>query len=386
MTERLRNGRLDGALVDVTISDGVIVGIDPADAIPAPAGMTITYLDGRVVMPPTVNGHAHLDKTFWGSPWRAHRPGRSVHERIAHERAIRAEESVPQLPRALALGRAMARAGVGAIRTHVDIDSLVRLDGLEAVLAAREALADAVEIQIVAFPQSGVLADTGVVDLMEAAITSGADLVGGLDPVGIDSDMSAHLDIIFRLAEKHGVGLDIHLHDTGHPGLKEIEEICVRTIALGAQGRVAISHAFALGSVPISEMQSTADILAEAGVSVMTNGPVGTTPPVRALRAAGVTVFTGSDGIRDAWSPYGSPSMTAVARQLSYQSEFYEDIDLETVADITTQGGATALGLRDYGIRRGGPADLVVFEASTVAEVIASAAPANLVLRAGRRV
>lgn len=381
---RLENACLDGVTVDITAVDGIIAAIDPAGVTSRPVDAEILELAGRVVTPLLVNGHAHLDKTFWTLPWRPHRSGRSIKKRVARERAIRAEETTPQAPRSTALGAQMAQAGVGYVRSHVDIDTLVGLSGLEAVLEARAGLADALEIQIVAFPQSGILADPGVAELMAEAMMSGADVVGGLDPFGFDDNIDAHLDIVFALAEKHSAPVDIHLHDAGRAGLHQIEEICARTRALGMQGHVAVSHAYALGSLPTHRIRQTVERIAEAGVAIMTDGPVGTTPPVQLLRDAGVTVFSGSDGIRDAWSPYGVPGMTSIATQLAYQSDFRDDVDLEAVLDIVTHCGARALELVHYGIEIGHRADLVVFDTVASAEVVAASLSPALVLRNGR--
>ena len=381
---RLENACIGGVQVDVTAVDGIIAAIEPTRATPRPTDAEVLDLAGRVVMPPLVNGHAHLDKTFWTLPWRPHRSGRSVKERVAQERAIRAEETTPQAPRAAALGARMAEEGVGYVRSHVDIDTLVGLSGLEAVLEARAELAGVIQIQIVAFPQSGILADPGVRELMAEAMIMGADVVGGLDPFGFDGDTKAHLDVVFALAEKHSAPVDIHLHDTGRAGLDQIDQICARTRALSMQGRVTVSHAYALGSVPTGEILSTVGRLAEADVAIMTDGPVGTTPPLRVLRAAGVSVFSGSDGIRDAWSPYGAPGMIPIATQVAYQSGFRDDIDLEAVANVVTYGGARVLELPHYGIEVGHRADLVVFDAMAVAEIVATSLSPELVLRAGR--
>ena len=244
--------------------------------------------------------------------------------------------------------------GTIALRTHVDIDLQVKLEGLHALLKVREQVRDLLDIQIVAFPQSGVMIEPGVADLLDAAISEGADLVGGLDPAGIDDDVKGQLDTIFGVAEKHGVGLDIHLHDFGPLGCSELREISARTEAAGLTGKVAVSHAFALGTVDDTEFGRTADALARAGVAIMTNGPGPVPmPPVKRLRAAGVTVFAGSDNIRDAWSPYGNGDMLERAALIGYRQDFRADEDLALALDLATHAPAKVLGLKDYGLARG---------------------------------
>ena len=122
--------------------------------------------------------------------------------------------------------------GTGALRTHVDIDADVKLAGLEAVLRIAERYRDRIGIEVVAFPQSGILREAGAADLLAAALGAGADLVGGLDPAGIDGDVEGHLGIVFGLAERHGRGVDIHLHDPGPLGAFELRQIAARTRAM----------------------------------------------------------------------------------------------------------------------------------------------------------
>jgi cytosine deaminase len=153
-------------------------------------------------------------------------------------------------------------SGTLHMRSHVDIDNQLGLKNLHAVLAVREKFRDLVTIEIVAFPQSGIARSPGTAKLLDEAIAAGADLVGGLDPVGIDRDLDGHLDAVFAIATRRGVGIDIHLHDGGEGGLAEVVAIAERTKANGLNGKVAISHAFALGSVPIDLAKRTADLLA----------------------------------------------------------------------------------------------------------------------------
>ncbi len=238
-----------------------------------------------------------------------------------------------------------------------------------------------VDIQIVAFPQSGVIADPGTKDLLDQAIRDGADLVGGLDPAGIDNDVNGHRDAIFGIAERRGVGLDIHLHDPGPLGCFELRQIAARTSAAGLDGRVAVSHAFALGAVDEAEFGRTAEALARADVAIMTNGPGPVPmPPVQRLLAAGVRVFAGSDNIRDAWSPYGNGDMLERAMLIGYRQGLLADADLELAFNLSNRSSAAVLGLADHGLRIGALADLVAIPAGSIPEAVAAHPPRTLVL------
>jgi len=276
-------------------------------------------------------------------------------------------------------------SGTLHMRSHVDIDNQLGLKNLEAVLAIRERFRDLVSIQIVAFPQSGIARSPGTAALLDEAIAQGADLVGGLDPVGIDGDLDGHLDAIFGIAEKRDVGIDVHLHDGGEGGIAQMLAIAERTRATGLRGKVAISHAFALGSVPTDLAARTADTLADAGIAIMSHGPgAGTIPPLLLLRAHGVEVFGGSDNIRDAWSPFGNGDMLERAMLIGYRGNFRHDHELGLACEMVTAAAARVLGLADYGIRLGGPADFVAVEAESIAEAVATRPRRKWVMKAGR--
>jgi cytosine deaminase len=185
--------------------------------------------------------------------------------------------------------------------------------------------------------------------VLDQAIRDGADLVGGLDPAGIDGDVTGQLDAIFAIAERHSIGVDVHLHDPGSLGCFELRQISERTIAAGLQRRVAVSHAFALGEVDEREFERTAETLARAGVAIMTSapGPVAM-PPIKRLCAAGVTVFGGSDNIRDAWSPYGNGDMLERATLIAYRQGFLADEDLALALSLVTEAPASVLGLDSF--------------------------------------
>lgn len=372
----------DGSRHDIEVEGGRISALLPASTS-APDAVD---LGGMLVLPPLVDGHIHLDKTLLGLPWVPNQSaGNRVSDRIEAERRVRAARTVPEFETGSNLVRQVVASGTLHMRTHVDVDNQLGLRNLHEVLKIREHFRDLVTIEIVAFPQSGILRSPGTAELLDEAIAQGADLVGGLDPVGIDGDLDAHLDTIFAIAQRRAVGIDIHLHDGGDAGLAQILAIAQRTETTGLQGKVTVSHAFALGSVSTDSVTRAADTLARAGVAIMSHGPGGATiPPLKLLREHGVEVFGGSDNIRDAWSPFGNGDMLERAMLIGYRANFRHDEDLAFALDMVTAAGARMLGLADYGLRVGGPADFVTVEATTLAEAVATRKRRSLVVKAGR--
>ena len=381
--ERIADLRMpDGARVDLVLADGRIAAVEPHDTSQRRTDAVIDG-GGGLVTPPFADGHVHLDKTFLGHAHVPHRPGEPVRERIAIERTLRREIALPVADRGAALLTRALGNGTTAVRSHVDIDPEVGLEGLHAVLGLKARWAGLVDIQIVAFPQSGILSAPGTADLLAAAMEAGADLVGGLDPLGFDGDAAGHLDVVFGIAERFGRGVDIHLHDGGEAGLAQMREIADRTDAAGLTGRVAISHAFALGE-PIG-IGPTVAALARAGVAIMTHGPGPVPmPPVARLRAEGVEVFAGSDNIRDAWSPFGNADMLERAMLIGYRQGANTDDDLAMLHDLATDAPRRVMGLAPGRIAPGAPADLVVLREPTIPEALAFHRPRALVMRAGR--
>ena len=215
----------------------------------------------------------------------------------------------------------------------------------------------------------------------------GADLVGGIDPANFDRDVERHLDVVFGIAQKRGVDVDIHLHDAGTLGAFEIEQIAARTRALGMAGHVAISHAYALGDITADTVKRVAEVLAKSGVAIMTNAPGSRPfPPVALLRDAGVTVFSGNDNIRDSWWPYGDGDMLGRATTIGYRSGFYTDDELKIAFDVVTEAGARALRLEGYGLRVGSKADFVTLEAEHVPEAVVAVPGGRSVYKNGKLV
>ncbi|HYF08316.1 MAG TPA: amidohydrolase [Acetobacteraceae bacterium] len=379
---RLADGRTGVALA---ITGGRIAAIlGPGAALPNAAGTM--DLAGDLVLPGLTDGHMHLDKTLFGLPWWPHQAEPFRMSRIETDQRV-----LPSLPldteaRAGALIRRCVAHGTAHIRTHADITPAFGLDALHGVLRAKEAHAHAVTVQTVAFPQAGVMRHgRAVVDLLDAAVREGADLVGGIDPCEVDRDPKGQLDAIFGVAERRGVGIDIHLHEPGEMGLFSIQEICARTRAHGMQGRVTISHGFALGGIAESKQAAAAALMAESGVALVSHGAGGATlPPLFQLRAAGVRVFCGNDDVRDTWSPYGTGDMLERATVIGWRVDVRHDPLLHALFDMVSGAGAAALGVAEHGVAVGKPATFFTLPAETVPEAIGQHPGRRLVVFGGR--
>jgi len=352
---------MGGAAVDVHIAEGRISGFTPSTREgPAP-----------LLLPGLIEGHCHLDKTLWGRPWWRNEVGPSLLDRINNEKATRRAIGMDAAREGRALCLAHLAAGTTRLRSHVDIDEESRLSHVEKLLALREEMNGVMEIQLVAFPQSGICRMPGVEEWLDEALRIGCDVMGGLDPSLIDRDPVRHLDIVFKLAARHGKPVDIHLHEAGELGAFSMELIAERTRALGMQGRVVISHGFSLGDVTGARLDGLLAMLAEAEVAICTSVPPSrAVPPLKRARELGVTLFAGNDNIRDTWSPHNAPDMLARAAMVALKYELRRDEDVALALDCVTVESARACGFADYGLAVGARADLVVVDAATVAEAV----------------
>ena len=273
----IRGARRWGApTADIAIGNGRIAAIG-TDLVAA-QGTNVIDASGRLVLPGLVDAHAHLDKTLWGTPWHPHQAGPSLMDKITNEREVLGRLGLsPELQSARLLRHMIAR-GTTHVRTHVDVGPEVGLTQLHGVQAMRERHRDWIDLEIVAFPQTGVMIRPGTLELLEQAAREGAEVIGGLDPIGVDRDPKGQLDGIFAIADRHGCGIDIHLHDRGDLGAVTIEMIAERTRSLGLAGKVAISHAFCLGMLEPARLDGLITLLLDNDISIMTHAPSGPTP------------------------------------------------------------------------------------------------------------
>lgn len=378
----LRNVRPYGAPAeDLLIDNGRFAQRRPASNAPLAA----TDIDGhnQLLTSALVESHVHLDKTLYGQPWRPNSAGATLKDYISNERRILREVTAPIAERAGALLENCIARGSLTMRCHVDIDPEFGLRHVEAMQQLRERYQDLIDLQLVVFPQTGLISRPGTAELMREAMALGVENVGGLDPCGIDNDPVAQLDFVFKLAAEFARGVDIHLHDKGELGLWQIALIADYTERFNLQNRVMISHAYCLGMLPWSQVKPLAERLAALGISLMSSAPADTAvPPFLALRESGVNVCLGSDGIRDAWSPMGNGDMLERAMLLAFRFDLGKDDELAAAFEAATVNGARALGIEEYGFALGQRADFLLMPVETLGEAVV-ARPLRQVYRAG---
>ncbi len=379
----IRNGRpMGSAVADVLIERGKIVAIganlSSADAI-------VEDVAGALVLPGLVEAHTHLDKSLWGMGWHPNSAGPRLIDKIDNERHLKRAIDIDPARQSARQVVLSASQGSTHIRSHVDVDTDHGLWGIEGVMATRDAYADLVDIDIVAFPQSGLLRRAGTLDLMDQAMKAGANVVGGIDPCAIDRDPKGHCDAIFALAQKYAKPLDIHLHEPGEMGAFSFDLIFERTRALGMKGQVVVSHAFCLGTPDRELVDPLIEQLVELDIGIMTTGPAARpAPPVKRLVDAGVRVCSGSDGIRDTWGPYGNADMLERVMLVGLRNNFRRDDEVEIAFHVCTQGGADVMRLEDYGLHVGAKADLLVVEGETITHAAVARPVRKLVLKHGK--
>tara|TARA_R100000935_G_C2841555_1_gene171384 strand:- start:5401 stop:6549 length:1149 start_codon:yes stop_codon:yes gene_type:complete len=350
----------------------------------AAEGAEVIDCGGRILIPGLIEAHTHLDKSLLGLPWYRNEVGPRLIDKINNEREVKVSLGLD--PRIQSERHAILAISKGCthIRSHVDVDTHHGLAGVEGVMATREKLAGLIDIEIVAFPQSGMMTRPGTAELMDEALAMGAELVGGIDPCGMEHDPKGHLDTVFALAEKHGKPIDIHLHEQGALGWFSMEEIIDRTMALGMQGKVAISHAFCLGAVDRAYVAGLQEKLAENRIHILTTAPASAPVPlVKELHAHGILTGAGCDGIRDTWGPYGNSDMLEKAMHIGMRNNLRRDDEVELALEICTAGGAAIMEIEGYGLDVGCRADCVLVEGETLAEAVVMHAPRKLVFKSG---
>jgi cytosine/adenosine deaminase-related metal-dependent hydrolase len=327
---------------------------------------------GMLLLPSFIEKHVHLDKTYLGDKWRACIPASGVIERYNIEKNILASISSSTQERAEALLEVLLSYGSTRVRTHVDIYPEVKLQNLEGVQHALESYSNKLSSEIVAFAQHGLLRP-GTVALVREALRNGAGIVGAVDPATVDNNIEASLVQLMDLAVEGDADIDLHLHDPGHLGTFTMKRLAYLTKQAGWEGRVAISHAFGLGDISREEAVETAELLREAGISIVTSLPIGRNiPPVSLLSECGVKVAIGNDNIFDSWWPTGNGDVLERLGRLIERCRWTDEVSLSQALKYIT-GGLTPLDRdgRKQWPKEGDAANMILVEASCSAEVVA---------------
>lgn len=383
---RYENGAIAGTeteLCHLLIEDGKIARITSAGET-LEDGLPTQDAKGLLLLPSFRDMHIHIDKTYYGGPWKACTPPVNIFTRLNEE-----VELLPRLlptaqERAAQMVELLRRNGTTHIRTHCNVDPIIGLKNLEATLLALESFSGKLTHEIVAFPQHGLLRSNSV-RLVREALLMGANMVGGVDPATVDLNIEKSLNTIMELAVEANADIDVHLHDPGHLGTFTFKRLAALTEEAGWQGRVTVSHGLGLADVPPEEQHEIAALFARLGIAVTSTVPINrATIPFPLLREHGVDVSLGDDSITDHWSPFGQGDSLERAGRLAERFRWSTERALaETLGFIT--GGK--LPLSKEGERLwplvGDKADAVLVHATCSAETVARRAKRQAVLFRG---
>ncbi|MEW6717265.1 MAG: amidohydrolase family protein [Chloroflexota bacterium] len=345
---------------------------------------------GNLVTEAFVNPHLHLCKVYT-LPMMDELALKDYHEEdmgramTAIELAARVKEKydeswiIKNVRKAIALA---ARYGCTHLRAFADVDNKARLEGVKALIRAREEFKGIVDIQVVAFAQDGILREPGAEDMMYKALDLGADVVGGIPWIEYtDADITKHVKVCFDIAEEYDKPVSMLVDDAGDPGLRSLEIMALETINRDWQGRSLAHHARAMEMYPRPYLHKLMALLKKAEMGVVTDPHTGPLHArVRELMEEGVLVCLGQDDISDAYYPYGRNNMLEVAFLVSHLLWMTTRQDMEMLYDMVTTKAAQAIGLQNFELKVGAPAYLVVLDQPDVLEALRfHQAPAHVI-------
>src|SRR5258706_5524668 len=354
---------------------------------------------GKLVTPTYVSGHIHLDKCFLQEKMRPNKDytfGECLELTWEHKARYTTEDILERAGRAIQEG---IMNGTTVFRAFADVDGIGRLRGLEGLLALREQWRNTVRIEVVAFPQEGIIRDPGTSELMEEAMRLGADIVGGLPWFEmLDEEARSHIDFCFELAKRYDKDIHMLVDDTDNPLSRSLEYLAVKTIREGYHGRVSASHCGALAAYNEVHAHKVMDLLKQANVSISSNPHISLVvqgrydqEPIRRgitrvkqLWQHGVNVFSSQDDVADPFYPFGRNDQQEVVAYLCHTAHLAAPSEIEAAFDFVTYNAARALRLSDYGLEPGCRADLNVLAAPTLREVLRLQQPPGWVVRGGK--
>lgn len=385
--------RFSDGIREIGIVEGRIAALD--QSLKAETDHLIDA-QGKLVTESFVNGHLHLDKVYTlrmvgEGALRSYTSGTMGGAMSAIEQAAKVKQQyeegwiIENVRRALDLA---VRYGNTHIRAFADTDTKARLEGVKALLKAKEEFRDKVELQVVAFPQDGVIRDPGAEEYVRQAVEMGADVVGGIPWIEYtEADSREHIDRMFSIAVEFDKDVSMLVDDAGDPGLRTLEMLAVKTIEMGWEGRVTAQHARAMALYPEPYYRKIEGLLRRAKIGLVSDPQTGPLHArVRDLTRAGIPIALGQDDIADAYYPFGRNNLLEVAFLAAHLLWMTTLEDLETLYDLITTNAAKALGIPDFEMAVGHPANLVVLDAESVWEAIWAHAPPLHVIKDGQEV
>ncbi len=382
-----------GKAVDIAIAGGKVARIAPNIQ-----GNTKELIDagGNLVTESFVNGHLHLCKVYTlemvgMDALSSYKSGSMGGAMTAIEQAAKVKEQydeswiIKNVRKALDLA---VKFGNTHIRAFADTDTKAKLEGVKALLKARKEYKDRVELQVVAFPQDGVGRDPGAEDYIRQALELGADVVGGIPWIEYtDEEARDHIDRMFALAVEYNKDVSMLIDDAGDAGLRTLEMLATKTLKEGWEGRVTVQHARAMSLYPEPYYRKIEYLLKKGRIGLVSDPHTGPLyARVRDLYDAGVSVALGQDDIADAYYPFGRNNMLEVAflaAHLMWMTTFDE---MKILYDLITTNAAKALGIPDFELAEGKPANLVVLNAKNEWEALWSHEAPQVVIKKGKNI
>jgi cytosine deaminase len=396
----IRNARVRGQKqnVDIAIDGKKISAVGPKLPAHAPRGIDAR---GNLVLSGLFNLHYHADKCLLGEIMRPNVSG-TLPEAIEitndFKRKYDPAEVADRAVRTIEQG---VINGTTFFRLFCDVGTIGGLQAARGLLLARDKMKKYGRIQVVAFPQEGIVRDPGAAELMEEAIKEGCDVVGGLPWYEYtDEDARQHIDICFAMAKKHDLDIHMLVDDTDDPNSRSLEYLALKTMRDGFIGRVTASHCGAMAGYNDFYAAKVVDMVATAGITISVNAHINLvcsarldrepkrrgTARVKELLARGVNVVTSQDDVNDPYYPFGKPDPLECAVMLAHVAQLTLPHELEQVMDMITVNAARAARVSNYGIAPGMSADLVVVDAPSVHEALRLQPPRLYVFKDGREV
>lgn len=382
------NGRITGTETEIChlkISEGKIADISYQS--PKPEENHVDAKE-RILLPSLRDMHIHIDKTYYGGPWKACTPiTKGIFTRLEEEKELLPKLLPTAQERAEKMIELFLHNGHTHIRTHCNVDPVIGLKNLEATVNALEKYKDVLTYEIVAFPQHGLLRSDSV-QLIRDAMRNGATLVGGVDPATVDRNIEKSLEMIFDIAVQANAGVDIHLHDPNTLGAFTFERMAHYTKEAGLKGKTTISHGIALGDLQGEELIEMAEILKEQEIDVTTTVPVNRpTIPIPTLDKLGIQVSVGHDSITDHWSPFGTGNTIQKLSILAERFRMIDEYSLSSTLKYAT-GGVTPLNEKGERVwpKVGDDATMMLVNATCSAEAVARRANVEALFFKGKKV